>query len=143
MFIKTHISAGIRGSTEKHKKARDLIKEIDEQFAKSKKSLTSTLIIQFSTLRLARVRGVCDHIMRMMDIATQLKSLKVVMSESFLVHYIICTLPAQYSPFKISYNTHKGKWSISEFLTMCVQEKERLLMEEGEEVHFTLPGSSK
>ena len=30
MFIKTHISAGIRGSIEKHVKVRDLLKAIDE-----------------------------------------------------------------------------------------------------------------
>ena len=49
MFIKTHISTGIRGSVEKHKNVRDLLKVIDDQFSKSEKSLTSTLIIQFST----------------------------------------------------------------------------------------------
>ena len=49
MFIKTHISTGIRGFIEKHKKVRNLMKVIDEQFAKSEKSLASILIIQFST----------------------------------------------------------------------------------------------
>ena len=57
MFIKTHILVGFRGSIEKHEKVKDLMKAIDEQFAKSEKSLGSTLIIQFSTLRLTRVRG--------------------------------------------------------------------------------------
>ena len=93
MFIKTHISDGIRGFIERHEKVRDLMKAIDEQFTKSEKSLSNTLIIQFSTLRLIGVRVVRDHIMRMMDIATQLKSLEVAISESFLVHYILCTLP--------------------------------------------------
>ncbi|XP_057483788.1 uncharacterized protein LOC130770362 [Actinidia eriantha] len=65
------------------------------------------------------------------------------MSESFLVHYILCTLPQQYGPFKISYNTHKDKWSINELLTMCVQEEGRLGMEEGEKVNFTIQGKKK
>ena len=69
MFIKTHISTGIHGSIEKHDKVQDLLKTIDDQFAKSVKSLASTLIIQFSTLRLTGVKGVRNHIMRMMDIA--------------------------------------------------------------------------
>ena len=68
----------------------------------------------------------------MRDITAQLKKLEVNMSESFLVHYILNTLPPQYSPFKISYNTHKDKWSINELMTMCVQEEERLVMELGE-----------
>ena len=69
MFIKTHIFASIRGSIKKHDKVQDLLKAIDDQFAKSMKSLASTLIIQFSTLRLIGVKGVRNHIMRKMDIA--------------------------------------------------------------------------
>ncbi|KAK9111000.1 hypothetical protein Scep_018519 [Stephania cephalantha] len=68
--------------------------------------------------------------MWMRDIAAQLKTLEVDMSESFLVHYILNTLPPQYAPFKISYNTHKDKRSINELTTMCVQE-DRLIMEQG------------
>ncbi|KAL0446541.1 UNVERIFIED_CONTAM: putative mitochondrial protein [Sesamum latifolium] len=65
------------------------------------------------------------------------------MSESFLVHYILNTLPSQYAPFKISYNTHKDKWSINELMTMCVQEEGRLSMEAGESVHMATQGKNK
>ena len=127
IFIKTHIFVGVRGSIEKHDKVQDLLKAIDDQFTKSVKSLVNTLIIQLCTLRLTIVKGVRDHIMCMMDIAAQLKNLEVTISESFLIQYILCTLPPQHSPF--SYNTHKEDWSISELLTMCVQEEEWLLVE--------------
>ncbi|RVW30939.1 Retrovirus-related Pol polyprotein from transposon TNT 1-94 [Vitis vinifera] len=96
------------------------------------KALASTLIMKFTSLKLTGVRGVREHIMEMRDIVAQLKKLEVEMSESFLVHFILNTLPPQYGPFKISYNTHKDKWSINELMTMCVQEKGRLLMEQGE-----------
>jgi hypothetical protein len=74
-------------------------------------------------MKLTKVRGVRDHIMRTRDIVAKLKDLEVTMSDSFLVRYILCTLPQQYGPFKIFYNTHKDKWSMNELLTMCVQEK--------------------
>ncbi|RVW28514.1 Retrovirus-related Pol polyprotein from transposon TNT 1-94 [Vitis vinifera] len=61
-----------------------------------------------------------------------IEKLEVEMSESFLVHFILNTLLPRYGPFKISYNTHKDKWSINELMTMCVQEEGRLLMEQGE-----------
>ena len=80
---------------------------IDEQFETSDKALASTLIMQFSSTKLTGTRGVRDHIMHMRDIATQLQTLEVTMSDTFLVHYIL--------------NTHKDKWSINELLTMCVQ----------------------
>uniref|UniRef100_A0A803KS92 Retroviral polymerase SH3-like domain-containing protein n=1 Tax=Chenopodium quinoa TaxID=63459 RepID=A0A803KS92_CHEQI len=79
---------------------KNLIKVIDEQFATSDKALASTLIMQFSSMRLTETKGVRDYIMRMRNIAAQLKDLEVTMSDSFLVHYILCTLPNQYDPFK-------------------------------------------
>ena len=109
-----------------------MLKAIDDQFVTSDKALASTLIMKFSSLRLTSVKGVREHIMRMRDTVAQLKKLKVEISESFLVHYILNTLPHQYGPFKISYNTHKDKWSINELMTMCVQEEERLVMQLGE-----------
>ena len=42
MFIKTHISNGIRGFIEKHDKVQGLLKGIDDQFAKFVKSLAGT-----------------------------------------------------------------------------------------------------
>ena len=141
MFIKTKISAGIRGFVEQIDKVKPLMKAIDEKFVTSDKALASALIMQFLSTKLTRITRVRDHIMRMRDIAAQLKSLKVTMSNTFLVHYILNTLPQQYSPFKISYNTHKDKWSINELLTMCVQEEGRLIMEEGEKVNLTTFGN--
>ena len=70
--------------------------------------------------------------MEMRDISAKLRKLEVDKSESFLVHFILNTLLSKYGSFKISYNTHKDKWSINELMTMCVQEEERLVMEMGE-----------
>ena len=50
-----------------------------------------------------------------------------------MVHLILNSLPSQYGPFKILYNTHKEKWSINELLIMCVQEEGRLAQEIGED----------
>ncbi|RVW21640.1 hypothetical protein CK203_107475 [Vitis vinifera] len=75
--------------------------------------------------------------MEMRDIVVQLKSLEIEMSESFLVHFILNSLPFEYEPFKISYNTHKEKClSVNELLTMCVQEKGRLNQESIESAHL-------
>ncbi|KAA8525991.1 hypothetical protein F0562_007909 [Nyssa sinensis] len=52
MFIKTKISAGIRGSVDQHTKVRDLLKAIDEQFVTSDKAFASTLIMKFCSTRL-------------------------------------------------------------------------------------------
>ncbi|KAF7835748.1 Retrovirus-related Pol polyprotein from transposon TNT 1-94 [Senna tora] len=79
----------------------------------------------------------------MRDIAAQVKTLEVELPDSFLVYSILNFLPPQYRPFKISYNTHKQKWSINEVLTMCVQEEGRLLAEMGESAHLANQGKDK
>ena len=143
MFIKTKISSSIRGSVKQINKVKPLLKAIDEQFETSDKDLASTLIMQYSSTKLTGTRGVRGHIMRMRDIAAQLQTLEVTMSDTFLVYYILNTLPQQYSPFKISYNTHKDKWSINELLTMCVQEEGRLMMEDDKQVNLTTFGKKR
>ena len=65
------------------------------------------------------------------------------MSEIFLVHCILNTLPSAYGPFKISYSTHEDKLSINELLNMCVQEEGRLIIEMGENAHVTTQGKNK
>ena len=120
-----------------------MLKAIDEQFETSDKALASTLIMKFSSLRLIGIKGVHDHIMQMRDIAAQLKTLEVEMSATFLVHYILDTLPQAYEPFKFSYSIHKDKWSTNELLNMCVQEEGRLIMEMGESAHMTIKGKNK
>ena len=62
MFIKTSISAGIRGPVEQHNKIRPLLKAIDEQFVTSDKALVGTLIMNFSSPRLTIAKDVCKHI---------------------------------------------------------------------------------
>ena len=93
MFIRTSIFASICDSIEKHTNVRALLKAIDEQFVILDKALANTLIMKFSSLRLTNVKGVHEHIMEIRDIAAQLKTLDVDMSDTFLVHYILNTLP--------------------------------------------------
>ena len=93
MFIKTKISIEIRGFVNQHEKVRDLLKAINDQFITSDKALANTLIMKFSSLWLTSMKGVHEYIMQMWDISAQLKKLEVDMYESFLMHFILNTLP--------------------------------------------------
>ncbi|KAF7838710.1 Retrovirus-related Pol polyprotein from transposon TNT 1-94 [Senna tora] len=132
MLIKSRIRASIRGSIPDKEKVKDYMQAIDEQFASSDKSLTSTLMAQLSSMKYTGTKAVREHIMQMRDIAAQLKSLDIEITDSFLVQLILNSFPSQFGPFKITYNTQKEKWSVNELLSMCVQEEGRLNFEKGE-----------
>ena len=74
--------------------------------------------------------------MEMSNLVTRLKALKLELSEDILVHLVLISLPTQFSPFKISYNTQKEKWTLNELIAQCVQEEERLKQEKIESAHL-------
>ncbi|GAV66175.1 UBN2_2 domain-containing protein [Cephalotus follicularis] len=84
MLIKSHISKSIMGSIPDCDKVADYMKFVEEQFVRSDKTLASTLMRKLSGIRFDNFKSVCKHIMEMRDIAAQLKSLEVEMSNSFL-----------------------------------------------------------
>ena len=70
------------------------------------------------------------------NLVTRFKALKLELSEDILVHLVLISLSTQFSPFKISYNTQKEKWTLNELIAQCVQEKERLKQEKIESAHL-------
>jgi hypothetical protein len=53
------------------------------------------------------ISGVREHVMMMNDMTTKLKGIDITISEGFLVHFIMTSLPTQFGPFKINYNLSK------------------------------------
>ena len=61
------------------------------------------------TMKYDSLSGFCEHILKMNDMASQLKEIDMDISKGFLVHFIMTSLPMQFCPFKINYNTQKDK----------------------------------
>ncbi|GKF46382.1 hypothetical protein Tco_0136184 [Tanacetum coccineum] len=116
--------------------AKEYLSFVEEQFKGTLKARASTLILKMLTSKYDGVSGVREHIMMMSNMANKLKGMEI--SEGFLVHFIMTSLPMQFGPFKINYNTQKEKWKISELIAMCVQEEERLKVEKPDVVHVTI-----
>ncbi|KAK3000945.1 hypothetical protein RJ639_020476 [Escallonia herrerae] len=138
MIMKGSITTAIRGAIPDSDNAKLYLAHIEEQFQGSSKAHATTLITKMVTLKYSGSNGVREHILRMNDMASQLKGLDMEISEGFLVHFIMTSLPAQFGPFKINYNTQKEKWKMSELISMCVQEEERLKSEQPDSVHAAI-----
>ncbi|KAL6336180.1 hypothetical protein AAG906_011062 [Vitis piasezkii] len=119
MIMKGSITPAIRGAILDSDNAMSYIKSVEEQFLGTSKSLASTLMIKMITMKYDGHSGVRDHIMKMSDMTSQLKRMDMAISEGFLVHFIMTSLPSQFGPFKINYNTQKDKWKMSELIAMC------------------------
>ncbi|GKC56678.1 retrovirus-related pol polyprotein from transposon TNT 1-94, partial [Tanacetum coccineum] len=128
------------------KSGSDLIEylsSVEEQFKGTSKAHASTLILKMLTTKYDGVSGVREHIMMMSVMVNKLKGMDMEISEGFLVYFIMTSLPMQFGPFKINYNTQKEKWKMSELIAMCVQEEERLKVEKPDIVHVATTNSNK
>ncbi|GAV57386.1 UBN2_2 domain-containing protein, partial [Cephalotus follicularis] len=113
------------------------------RFQGSSNAHATALITKMVTLKYDRSSGVREHILPMNDMVAQLKSLDMEISEGFIVHFIMSSLLVQFGPFKINYNTQKEKWKMSELISMCVQEEERVKSEQPHVAHITTSGQTK
>ena len=56
--------------------------------------------------------------------------------QKFLVQFIINSLPSEYGPFQMNYNTMKDKWSVHELHVILVQEEVRLKYQGTHSINF-------
>ena len=120
MLMKNSINPSIRGSIPDSHVAKDYLASVEEQFKGTSKALANTLILKLVTTKYDGRSGIREHIMMMNDMAHKLRGLDMEISDGFLVHFIMTSLPAAYEAFKINYNTQKDKWAMNELITMCV-----------------------
>ncbi|RVW78975.1 hypothetical protein CK203_040164 [Vitis vinifera] len=88
MIMKGSITPAIRGAIPDSDNAMTYIKLVEEQFLGTSKSLASTLMIKMITMKYDGHSGVCEHIMKMSGMVSQLKGMDMAISEGFLVHFI-------------------------------------------------------
>jgi hypothetical protein len=68
-----------------------------------------TLMSTLTTMKFDGSRTIHEHIIEMTNITVRLKSLRMDMDASFLLQFIINSLPFEYGHFQMNYNTTKNK----------------------------------
>ena len=78
-----------------------------------------------TTMKYDRLRSMQQHILDMTNFAAILMTLGMKVDDSFLVQFILNSLPLEYGPFQINYNTMKDKWEVNELASKLTQEETR------------------
>ncbi|RVW97032.1 Retrovirus-related Pol polyprotein from transposon TNT 1-94 [Vitis vinifera] len=125
-----------RGAIPEETQAKAFLDQIANRFAANEKVETITILSKLVSMRYKGKENIREYIMEMSNLVTRLKALKLELSKDILVHLVLISLPTQFSPFKINYNTQKEKWTLNELIAQCVQEEERLKQEKIESAHL-------
>ena len=99
MIMKGSITPTIHGAISYSNNAMSYMKLVEEQFLGTSKSLVSTIMIKMITMKYDGHSGVCEHIMKMSDMASQLKGMDLTIFEDFLARVIMTSLPSQFWSF--------------------------------------------
>jgi len=126
MFMRMSITSNIKSTLPKTDDAKEFMKFVEERSQTADKSLVGTLMSMLTTMKFDGSRTMHEHVIEMTNIATRLKSLGMAVDEGFLMQFILNSLPSEYGPFQMNYNTMKDKWNVHELHSMLVQEETQL-----------------
>ena len=135
------IAKNIKTTLSKTNNAKEFLANVAERFKTADKSLAGTLMAKLTTMKFDNMRGIQEHVLEMTNLAAQLKTLGMNVDEFFLVQFILNSLPSQYGPFQINYNTMKDKWNLNQLANMLNQEEARLKQLEQHLVHLVSQGA--
>ena len=109
MIMKHSIPNTIRGAMYEEENVKSFLSQIVDRFVGFEKVETSTIFSKLVSMRYKGKWNIKAYIMEMSNLVTRLRALNLELSDDILVHLVLISFPAQFSPFKISYNTQKEK----------------------------------
>uniref|UniRef100_A0A6N2L2G7 CCHC-type domain-containing protein n=1 Tax=Salix viminalis TaxID=40686 RepID=A0A6N2L2G7_SALVM len=127
-LLRMSMAESIKPSMPKTEKAREFILKIKAQSQSdvADKSIVGSLMSELTTKRFDWSQTIHEHVTHMSNLASRLTSMGMEVHESFLVQFIINSLPPEYGQFQVNYNTIKDKWNFQELKAMLIQEEARL-----------------
>jgi hypothetical protein len=129
MVIKSSIKEAIRGGIPDSETVKEYLKKVESQFTDSSKTYASTIIKRLVTEKYSFGSGVREHILKMSNMASKLKTMNMELKNEFLVHLVMSSLPKEFETFEINYISQPENWRIEKLIVMCVQEERiRLLL---------------
>ena len=99
MVIKHTISITIRGSIPDKVIAKSFLTEVADWFIKFDKVETSMHLSKLINMRYDK-ENIREYIMKMSNLVSKLKALKLKLSEEVLVHFILISFLVKYNPFQ-------------------------------------------
>ncbi|KAA0061857.1 copia-like pol polyprotein [Cucumis melo var. makuwa] len=122
------IANNIKSTIKNTEDAKEFMKSVEKcyQSESADKSLARTLMSTLTNIKFDGSRTIHEHILEMTNLAARLKTMGMEVNENFLVTFILNSLPSEYGPFHMNYNTLKDKWNVHELQSMLIQEEARL-----------------
>jgi hypothetical protein len=119
MVIKERISEDIWGTILECETDVEHLEKVESRFTGSSKAYDSSLIKRLISKKYTG-DSVRDHILRMSNVTGRLKPLDLAIKDDILIYLIFNSLSKEFETFEVNYNSMNGKWTLENFIAMCV-----------------------
>ncbi|GKV21820.1 hypothetical protein SLEP1_g31762 [Rubroshorea leprosula] len=136
MVMKKSICSAFKVSVPNETNAKKFLDAIGQRFQESEKAETRELMQKLCNMQYDGVSGIRAHILKMQDIVDRLNSLKVTITEPFLVHQALNSLSISFGQIGTLYNAQKETWHVNQLISICVQEEENQKKQKAESVNL-------
>ncbi|XP_040361936.1 uncharacterized protein LOC121049289 [Rosa chinensis] len=130
--MKRTMSDSVSGSIEEKELATEFLESIGERFKESDKAQIANLLNKLLNTKYTGSGTIREHILKLVDYAAKLKTLKNPISDEMLIHHTLNSLPTSFEHLNTTYLAQKDKWDINELISICVQVDERIKKEKNE-----------
>src|SRR5262249_43785556 len=120
--IPEHLKSGLPSNAT----AKEYLAAIEEKYYVSDKNETGILMSKLTNMKYDNIGSVRDYIQHMIHIQNQLGALKLNISDDFIVHLALNSLPSEFSQLKTSYNTQDQKWTLNDLIFKSASEEDKL-----------------
>ena len=88
MFLRMTTATNVKTTIPQTESAKEYFKLVEECFRSADKSLVGTLMAELRTMKFDGSKGMQQHIIEMTNISARLKTLGMIVDDSFLVQFI-------------------------------------------------------
>ncbi|XP_057958448.1 uncharacterized protein LOC131151212 [Malania oleifera] len=94
MFMRMCIANNIKSMLPQLENAKEYLKAMKDRFPSADKSFARRLMVELTTMKFDGSKGMNEQVLEMANLAARLKSLGMNVDESFLVQFILNSLPS-------------------------------------------------
>ncbi|KAM0894217.1 hypothetical protein ACQ4PT_024623 [Festuca glaucescens] len=137
-FMRMMIAKNVKPSMPKTENAKEFMLKLKE-FSQSDlidKFIMGTLMSELTTKKFDWSCAMHDHVTSLTNVAAKLKTMGMDVGETFVVQFIMNSLPPEFGQFQVNYNTIKDKWNLQAIKAMLIQEEGRLKKIRDHSVYF-------
>lgn len=93
MFMRMTIPINIKPILQEIHDAKEFINYVKNHFLKIDKSLVRTLMIKLISIKYDGSHSMQEHVLEMINLVEQLKTLEIIIDGFFLVHFTLSLMP--------------------------------------------------